>query len=102
MFKARSLQETPKTESEKATQHKPQWLMASFVQGAADAGRLTEIVALHTRQEVEGLDALAAVLGPTLLKQAIVVTPVRSDRVKTRVDLLGSSFIQLEQLYETI
>ena len=28
-----------------------------------DAGEPTDIVALHTRQKVEGLDALAAILG---------------------------------------
>jgi hypothetical protein len=38
---------------------------------------LTEIIALHTRQEIEGRDALAAILGQTLLKRAkgIDVTP---------------------------
>lgn len=28
-----------------------------------DAGEPTEIIALHTRQEIDGLDALAAILG---------------------------------------
>jgi hypothetical protein len=35
-----------------------------------DAGEPTEIVALHTRQENEGLETLAAVLGQTLLQRA--------------------------------
>lgn len=45
-----------------------------------DAGEPTEIVALHTRQEAEGLDALAAVLGQTLLQSGkeIDVTPPAS------------------------
>jgi hypothetical protein len=33
-----------------------------------DAGEPTEIVALHTGQAIEGLEALAAVLGQTLLQ----------------------------------
>ena len=51
-----------------------------------DAGEPTEIVALHTRQEVEGLDAFAAILGQALLDRAkeIDVTPAESNPVKIR------------------
>ena len=49
-----------------------------------DAGEPTEIRANLARQEVEGLDALAAILGQTLLQSGkeIDVTPVESNRAK--------------------
>ena len=45
-----------------------------------DAGEPTEIVALHTRQEIAGLESLAAILGQTLLQRTkeIDVTPLDS------------------------
>jgi hypothetical protein len=45
-----------------------------------DAGEPTEIVALHTRQEIAGLESLAAILGQTLLQRVkeIDVTPLDS------------------------
>ena len=51
-----------------------------------DAGEPTEIVALHTRQEIDGLDALAAILGQTLLQRGkeIDVTPQEAARRKPR------------------
>ena len=51
-----------------------------------DAGEPTEIVVLRTRQEVEGLDSLAAILGQALLQRAkeIDVTPVENNRVKIK------------------
>ena len=54
-----------------------------------DAGEPIEIIALHTRQEIEGLDALAAVLGQALLQsdgKQIDVTPVGINRVKSKGD----------------
>lgn len=52
-----------------------------------DAGEPTEVIALHTRQEVEGLDALAAVLGQMLLDRAkeIDVTPQESNSTKAKI-----------------
>lgn len=51
-----------------------------------DAGEPTEIIALHTRQEIDGLDALAAILGQTLLQRGkeIDVTPQEAARRKPR------------------
>jgi len=50
-----------------------------------DAGEPTEITASYTRQEIEGLDALAAILGQTLLQSGreIDVTPQDSDTTKS-------------------
>jgi hypothetical protein len=51
-----------------------------------DAGEATEIVALHTRQGIEGLDALAAILGQTLLQSGkeIDVTPQGDGTTKVK------------------
>ena len=52
-----------------------------------DAGEPTEIIALHTRQEIEGLEALAAVLGQTLLQsdgKQIDVAPPASTATKAK------------------
>lgn len=46
-----------------------------------DAGEPTEIIVTHSRADVEGLDALAEILGQTLLQSAkqIDVTPVKPE-----------------------
>ena len=51
-----------------------------------DAGEPTEIVKSYTRQDVEGLDQLAAALSQTLLQSAkeIDVTPADSDPTKDK------------------
>ena len=49
-----------------------------------DAGEPTEIIALHTRQEIEGLDALAAILGQTLLQRGREIDVTGSGATKAK------------------
>jgi hypothetical protein len=49
-----------------------------------DAGEPTEIVASYTREDISGLDKLAAALSQTLLQKEIDVTPTVSGTTKAK------------------